>query len=69
LLAALQQIVNTALRRELAADRSFVVDCMNSPEGEGDGTNGVHNGGTELTKTNGEYMWAGPRTAGCRGSL
>ena len=27
-LDALQQIVNTAFRRELADDRSFVVDCM-----------------------------------------
>jgi spoIIIJ-associated protein len=28
-LDALQQIVNTAFRRELKDDRSFVVDCMN----------------------------------------
>jgi spoIIIJ-associated protein len=28
-LDALQQIVNTAFRRELTDDRSFVVDCMN----------------------------------------
>ena len=28
-LDALQQIVNTAFRRELKGDRSFVVDCMN----------------------------------------
>lgn len=28
-LDALQQIVNTAFRRELNDDRSFVVDCMN----------------------------------------
>ena len=33
-LDALQQIVNTAFRRELADDRSFVVDCMDYRKGK-----------------------------------
>lgn len=33
-LDALQQIVNTAFRRELEDDRSFVVDCMNYRKGK-----------------------------------
>jgi spoIIIJ-associated protein len=33
-LDALQQIVNTGFRRELADDRSFVVDCMDYRKGK-----------------------------------
>ena len=33
-LDALQQIVNTAFRRELTDDRSFVVDCMDYRKGK-----------------------------------
>ena len=33
-LEALQQIVNTAFRRELPDDRSFVVDCMDYRKGK-----------------------------------
>jgi spoIIIJ-associated protein len=33
-LEALQQIVNTAFRRELKDDRSFVVDCMDYRKGK-----------------------------------
>jgi spoIIIJ-associated protein len=33
-LDALQQIVNTAFRRELKDDRSFVVDCLNYRKGK-----------------------------------
>jgi spoIIIJ-associated protein len=35
-LDALQQIVNTGFRRELADDRSFVVDCMGYRRGKDD---------------------------------
>ena len=35
-LDALQQIVNTGFRRELADDRSFVVDCMGYRQGKDD---------------------------------
>ena len=59
-LEALQQIVNTAFRRELKDDRSFVVDCMDYRKGKDAELRQLARFMIEKVKTSGAPQEIGP---------
>ena len=59
-LDALQQIVNTAFRRELEDDRSFVVDCMDYRKGKDAELRQLARFMMEKAKTSGASQEMGP---------
>ena len=59
-LEALQQIVNTAFRRELPDDRSFVVDCMDYRKGKDAELRQMARFMMEKAKTSGASQEMGP---------
>ena len=59
-LEALQQIVNTAFRRELKDDRSFVVDCMDYRKGKDAELKQLARFMMEKAKTSGAPQEIGP---------
>ncbi len=59
-LDALQQIVNTAFRRELKDDRSFVVDCMDYRKGKDAELRQIARIMMEKAKTSGAPQEMGP---------
>jgi spoIIIJ-associated protein len=59
-LDALQQIVNTAFRRELDGDRSFVIDCMGYRRGKDAELEQMARFSMEKAKTSGAPQEIGP---------
>jgi spoIIIJ-associated protein len=65
-LDALQQIVNTAFRRELQDDRSFVVDCMDYRKGKDAELRQMARFMMEKAKLSGAAQEMGPLNPYCR---